>query len=190
MTEEEWLTCDRPPRMLYELSASMSDRQLRLFACACCRAAGHFVDATKLDEALSLIERFVDGKVKDRARIQAGKVTFDDLPGLRAEVASCVGAEVRHAAVKTIRRGATSIGESAAAAFGWTDHGHFYERKSGEQAKQAVLLRDISGNPFRPVALEPAWLTSDVRAGSRDLRRAGVRPDADSGRRPPRRRVR
>ena len=24
------------------------------------------------------------------------------------------------------------------------------------------LLRDIIGNPFRPVAVDPAWLTSDV----------------------------
>lgn len=31
---------------------------------------------------------------------------------------------------------------------------HYYlERK-----EQAVLLRDIFGNPFRPVAIDPAWL--------------------------------
>jgi hypothetical protein len=27
-----------------------------------------------------------------------------------------------------------------------------------EGAAQAILLRDIFGNPFRPVALDPAWL--------------------------------
>jgi hypothetical protein len=27
---------------------------------------------------------------------------------------------------------------------------------------QATLLRDIFGNPFRPVAFNPAWRTSDV----------------------------
>ena len=31
-------------------------------------------------------------------------------------------------------------------------------------ARQAVLLRDIFGNPYRPAALDPAWLTADVRA--------------------------
>jgi hypothetical protein len=31
-----------------------------------------------------------------------------------------------------------------------------------ELAAQAVLLRDIFGNPFHPVALHSAWLTQDV----------------------------
>src|SRR5205085_12433942 len=31
-----------------------------------------------------------------------------------------------------------------------------------EQLKQAALLRDIVGNPFRPVALDPAWRTAAV----------------------------
>jgi hypothetical protein len=42
-------------------------------------------------------------------------------------------------------------------------------RKAGgditrELADQTALLRDIFGNPFRPVAVDPAWLTSDVLA--------------------------
>jgi hypothetical protein len=31
------------------------------------------------------------------------------------------------------------------------------------------LIRDIFGNPFRPVALDPAWLTSDVVALARGV---------------------
>jgi hypothetical protein len=31
-----------------------------------------------------------------------------------------------------------------------------------EQTAQAALCRDIFGNPFRPVAVDPAWLTSTV----------------------------
>jgi hypothetical protein len=31
-----------------------------------------------------------------------------------------------------------------------------------EQAQQAVLQRDIFGNPFRAVTLDPQWLTSTV----------------------------
>ena len=33
----------------------------------------------------------------------------------------------------------------------------------------ALLLRDIFGNPFRPVAAEPRWLTSDVVALARGI---------------------
>jgi hypothetical protein len=36
-------------------------------------------------------------------------------------------------------------------------------------AEQIALLRDLFGNPFRPVALEPAWLTSDVLALARGI---------------------
>ena len=32
-----------------------------------------------------------------------------------------------------------------------------------EQREQANLLRCIVGNPFRPIAFDPAWLTSTVR---------------------------
>ena len=31
-----------------------------------------------------------------------------------------------------------------------------------EKARQCDLLREVFGNPFRPVRAEPAWLTSDV----------------------------
>ena len=34
---------------------------------------------------------------------------------------------------------------------------------------QIAYLRDIFGNPFRPVALNPAWLTSDVLALARGI---------------------
>jgi hypothetical protein len=33
----------------------------------------------------------------------------------------------------------------------------------------AALIRDIFGNPFRPVALDPAWLTTDVLALARGI---------------------
>ena len=33
---------------------------------------------------------------------------------------------------------------------------------SAEKAAQAVLLRDIFGDPFRPVAFDPRWRTADV----------------------------
>jgi hypothetical protein len=36
-----------------------------------------------------------------------------------------------------------------------------------ERPLQAALLRDLLGNPFRPAALDPAWLTPDVVALAR-----------------------
>jgi len=45
----------------------------------------------------------------------------------------------------------------------------YHSRREVELATQCRLLRDIFGNPFRPVALGPAWLTSDVLALARGI---------------------
>lgn len=41
---------------------------------------------------------------------------------------------------------------------------HFSEPLAAESAVQVRLLRDIFGDPFRPVAVDPSWLTSTVVA--------------------------
>ncbi len=38
------------------------------------------------------------------------------------------------------------------------------QRRAERMARQAALARDIIGNPFRPVSLDPSWLTSNVLA--------------------------
>jgi hypothetical protein len=37
-------------------------------------------------------------------------------------------------------------------------------RQAAEQRLQCAFLRDVFGNPFRPVSVEPVWLTSTVVA--------------------------
>ena len=41
-----------------------------------------------------------------------------------------------------------------------------WEEPSAEEAEQhqVVLLRDLLGNPYQPVAVDPAWMTPTVRA--------------------------
>lgn len=42
------------------------------------------------------------------------------------------------------------------------DHSAFANGRAEEQVEQIKLLRDIFGNPFRPVAFDPAWQTADA----------------------------
>jgi hypothetical protein len=37
------------------------------------------------------------------------------------------------------------------------------KRRTAEPRAQAALLQEMVGNPFRPVSVAPAWLTTDVR---------------------------
>jgi hypothetical protein len=58
--EAEWLACADPTPMLKFLRGNVSDRKLRLFACACCRTIWKSVtDAIR--EAVTVWERFADG---------------------------------------------------------------------------------------------------------------------------------
>ncbi|MBA4192542.1 MAG: hypothetical protein C0467_31630 [Planctomycetaceae bacterium] len=56
--------------------------------------------------------------------------------------------------------------------------------QEGGDIRQAVILRDIFGNPFRPVTIDPSWLTSDVVAlatgmyESRDFSAMSILADA------------
>jgi hypothetical protein len=87
MTESEWLECDDPLRMLrlarhkdYAKLFHMSDRKLRLFACACCRAAWDGVPCWKCSGS-SWIRVNAGLKPEPGARLRL-RVEAGSLPGL------------------------------------------------------------------------------------------------------------
>jgi hypothetical protein len=61
MTEEEWLTCGDPERMLAFVLPQASDRRLRLFGCACCRRVYPDMEHEGSRSLTHLIERHADG---------------------------------------------------------------------------------------------------------------------------------
>jgi hypothetical protein len=136
MTESEWLACSDRLLMLEFLQGKASERKLRLFACACCRAFWSFLTDSRSREAIEAAERYADGAITRqelrRVGSRAGNVTLS---------------RRSHAAMMT-----TSV-----------------PLLHAEQASYWIpedvsiwLVRDFFGNPFRPVVLHPAWLTSTV----------------------------
>lgn len=87
MTEQEWLACDDLPAMLASLQGEASERQLRLFACACCRRVWSFLDHEISRNAVEIAERFADGLASaeelQAAERAASKVALD-LQGMAA----------------------------------------------------------------------------------------------------------
>jgi hypothetical protein len=170
MTEADWLKCTDPKPMLQFLNAHRaSHRKLRLFASLCCervweRHKPDFVHAAILesnraadgvigDEELREVEQSIGVMGSYSAAARAGDVARTCVyqnPGEAAEGASvCALSYFALTAMESIgeevlRRQAFAIAEQL------------------ERVLQAALLRELFGNPFRPVALNPAWLTVEV----------------------------
>ncbi len=156
MTEEEWLACTDPRPMLDFLRGVPSERKLRLFACACCRHAWgrlpHLIVAG-LDEikGIEVAEGFADGSVGreelDRAfdELEAHSDTRDS--PARFATAARIAAEVSTCATFAI--------------YSVQDDG---VDPRDERVEQVSLLRDLFGNPFRPVTVSPAWQTPQLVA--------------------------
>src|SRR5687767_13473675 len=70
MTEQEWLACADPAVMLVFLRGKGSDRKLRLFACACCRAVWPLLDPIHC-RAVEVAERYADQLASEEERDEA-----------------------------------------------------------------------------------------------------------------------
>src|ERR1700722_9271508 len=74
MTEKEWLNWTGDPvTMLDPVREKVSERKLRLFACACCRRILHLLADERSRMAADVGELFADGKVNEQ-EMTAAKV--------------------------------------------------------------------------------------------------------------------
>jgi hypothetical protein len=165
MQQRTWLKCTNPYSMLVHLGGAASDRKLRLFSCACCRRAWGFARDKRLDQVLALVEGYADGRVKERERGRANQIGVAILQSSKHDdPEQCLGGELWRASKKPLERNDCNLGDLAAAAFGWAAGAQhrFARAKKAERTKQAPLVREIFGNPFRPVTFSAAWRTSDV----------------------------
>jgi hypothetical protein len=161
MTEQEWMQATDPRPMLEFLQGKTSDRKLRLFAIACCRRHYHrrhyHVLSERGEKAVEVFERFADGHASE-AEFQTAYSGFFGPPLARpGSVTEPPGLTV--AAVYNLLKVAwTDPSGSAMKLSGWFHHrDHPYAEA---QAPQAEYLRDLIGPlPFRPVSIDPVWLS-------------------------------
>ena len=149
MNKAEWLACDEPRRMLdyvevYHRAARTRQgrRRLRLLACACCRRLWHLAEGDKGRRAVEVAERYADG-LASKEELRAARETDERGDNFWRWAAQY--------AVKEKPQEATD----SMALFSFRHRG---ASGSEEYRAQCALVRDLFGNPFRPVALEPAWL--------------------------------
>ena len=166
MTEAEWRTLESPMRMLVYMNQQMapSDRKIRLFCCACLRRVWFRLGTRNGARGLvEFAEAYVDVHRTDNERAEAESAgdrltrsmkAYPKETALRA-VTRTLNAEVN--VYSTCWSVAVETGLAS-------KHG----RKS-EGVAQAEFVRDIFGNPFRPVAFHPRWRTADVLGLARGI---------------------
>lgn len=146
MTEAEWLACDRPGPMLEFLRGRATDRQLRLFAYACCRSVLPFIPPGPCREAVEVALRHADGEstADELAAARAAAIALAERAGPNRAAAWAACEAAAPSAIRAARAAAEEAREQVRRAG---------ERVAEEEARaQAGFLRDIIGNPFRPVA--------------------------------------
>jgi hypothetical protein len=171
MTEAKWLTCDVLREMLEFLRGKSSEGKLRLFKVACCRSGWHLITDDRLRKTVEAVEAFTAGELSTEAFDAANRdgwaawAEIADRLGSgaamarAAQAASCTACDSAPGHNVDAYTYAVATSEALGDATGLPNSG--YHQPNG---KHAAILRDIVGNPFRPVAINAAWLTPAVTA--------------------------
>jgi hypothetical protein len=196
MTKRQWFASKDPDAMLSFLEEHLTFdyedeepfhipavRKLRLFGVACCRHVDRLLTDNRSRTALDVMVRYLDQlatkKQLERAVDSCAKVTWE-LPEISAEYsAACAVCR----ALDDIDDDFRDVSEVASHVVNAVvdelpddqkEKVHLMERVAkAQRVAQAQFLRDIFGNPFRTVTLDPAWLTSDVQALARQMYDSG-----------------
>jgi len=190
MTESEWQRCPLSAVMLRFLYAYPNGRKRRLFAVACLRRALASIPPNFLP-FVEIAEDYAEGRIDADALREAWSCAgwmYDGDEDLleEGETAPC---EFDDTLTEADRRFANAVYRALEApacydhpdqwslndAAGWAAEGiadaiSFLPEKRTwdevtlwkERAAQADLLREIYGNPFRPIVFDPGWRSPEV----------------------------
>jgi len=173
MTEREWMTCSEPETMLHFLRGKGSDRKLRLFAVACCRHIWDLLEDERSRLAVETSAAYIEGlasrvelhssqeqaeAVVEEFWLKIRKVK-DNLPNSPAQKATAFTAADPLLAFR--------VASEASTARVWAGSMVLEEMQAAkitENNFQCHLLRDLFGNPFRPVTIDRRGWAPEVVA--------------------------
>jgi hypothetical protein len=175
MTEPEWLACEDTAPMLAFVGVVAHARKQRLFFCALCRNAWHLLVESSSREAIEVAERYADGQATEDERATANYYAEACVLPQPPEFAQRAAAYLAEYATN---KHILSLEEEGA--FGFHPYCEWYFKHiAAVRAPAAQLVREIFGNPFRPVSFNPAWRTDTAVAVARqmyDAREFGAMP--------------
>jgi hypothetical protein len=170
MTEAEWLACDEPEQMLDFLNGTVAERKLRLFATACCRRIWDLLIDKRSRIAVQKLEEYADDLANVRLRRDAyntANPAYIDLHSVEFNANASAACVVVAAAYPIVPPQLRVHGSVSRLLFGNLD-GNLCNALQvdgrGIRQMQATIVRELLGNPFRPVAFSPEWRTDTAVA--------------------------
>jgi hypothetical protein len=165
MTETEWLGCNDPDEILFWLKDRSSDRKMRLFGLACCQRIAHLFPDRRSKSALVILEHYADGQCSNdelRSACEAANEAYLEREVGQSEynMADTALEALLHTGLGIFR--AADYAASALAEDRLDLTTDWNTLRAAERKYQCKLLREVIGNPFHPVTVDPSWLTSTV----------------------------
>jgi hypothetical protein len=158
MTEAEWLAATDPKPILDFVRPNASDRKLRLLAVACCFHIWHLLPDKRSRKAVLIGERYADGLADLRALKAAADSAYSAACKAHANPRDIEGAKLSWEAVRAVVAEPLATRQFVLYAILAAMDVQFVN----ERLQAGEVIRDIFGNPFRPVTLDSSWLTSTV----------------------------
>ncbi len=182
MTEEEWVAAEHPMVMLdhLDLIDAITDRKQRLLDCACVLRIWHLLtdlarSVVATAESYADVQAELDEMIELRGEVLSAVDTEIELniQAANTGVPRHIGNPNRSSALSAAagvaweyRGGTNPLGDvvNAMIAQGGlgderADHELVRQLRFAELRHQIVLVREVFGNPFRPVEFSRDWLT-------------------------------
>jgi hypothetical protein len=152
MIEAEWPTSTEPDSMLYQIRDTATDRKLRLFAIACAKHNPLLPQDHQASWLIAMAEQYVEGAIDpyrlESARREAERLAedywLDAWGGIGRAILVPITVQVAVADPLEIR----SVWHMAKSVWDAGD-------EAIERRWLASVLRDLFGNPWHPVSLDP-----------------------------------
>jgi hypothetical protein len=151
---EDWRACQLPSLVMSYLAYRghrPSPRKSRLLACATCRLYWERLPHECCRRGVEVAERFADGEADERERQAA-----------QADAVLLASTLWRNMPTREAARWAYRVADTLAVRMAFTTALFRLRSLTEPSPEECALLRDVIGDPFRPVPIRPHWLTWDV----------------------------
>jgi hypothetical protein len=187
MTEAEWRQSTDPNPLLIFLQSRSSDRKRRLLACAFCRDTGQHIQDGRFWRAIEAGESWADERRSPDTEDEFYDDIlnfYDDLMNLDRELlqaqdyaalstvflaVSCLSDDPLHLFIQSVPGFWGRLREKGRDVVDRLMLGISYRKRKPHPQHWCRFVHDIFGNPFRPVAFNPAWRTDTAVTLARQM---------------------